>query len=171
VSCASQPCNLWSILVYGVVEKDDGFMSFSEMEKRYQKLRSLFFGMGILAGIFLALITVKNISYSLAAESWPVYEGKFIQGGEQAGFSLWGGEIVKYQYTVNENIYVGTLVGFGLSDPSKVKSHHGPLRVYVNPDDPTMAVLTVGIFINHIAALMTSVFLMWIAFVIWRRTA
>ena len=47
----------------------------SEIEKKYQRLRSFFFGLCILAAGLLFLITTKNIIKTLSAENWRVYSG------------------------------------------------------------------------------------------------
>ena len=141
-----------------------------EIEKKYQRLRSLFFGLGIIAAVLLFLFSVSNIYKSRAAAHWDVYEG-VVTREMSRGLNYFGGTWLEYTYEVNGNKYQGTEIGFGISRPQQVLKKGQSVKVYVNPADANTAVIEVGVVRNHFIGLVFSVFFVWISLVIWRRTA
>ena len=141
-----------------------------DIEKKYQRLRSLFFGLGIIAAVLLFLFSVNNMYKSSAAADWTVYEG-VVTREMSRGLNYFGGAWLEYSYEVNGNKYQGTEIGYGISRPQAVLKKGQPVRVYVNPVDANSAVIEVGVARNHIIGLVFSVFFGWISLVIWRRTA
>ncbi len=141
-----------------------------ETEKNYQRLRSLFFGLGIVAAVLFFLFSVNNMYKSSAAADWDGYDG-VVTREMSRGLNYFGGAWLEYSYEVNGNKYQGTEIGFGISRPQTVLKKGQPVRVYVNPADANEAVIEVGVARNHFIGLVFSVFFIWISLVIWRRTA
>ncbi|WP_323815129.1 DUF3592 domain-containing protein [Cellvibrio sp. NN19] len=141
-----------------------------ENEKKYQRLRSLFFGLCIIAAALLFLSSTSNIYKSKAAEQWTVYEGEVTRELSR-GLNYFGGTWLEYSYEVNGNKYQGTEIGYGISRPQTQLKKGQIVRVYVDPVDANKAVLEVGVARNHFIGLVFSIGFIWVAFVIWRRTA
>lgn len=141
-----------------------------EIEKKYQRLRSLFFGLGIIAAVLLLLFSLNNINKSRAAAKWDVYEGEVTRELSR-GLNYFGGVWLEYSYEVNGNKYQGTEIGYGISRPQTELKKGQLVRVYVNPTNANEAVLEVGVVRNHFIGLVFSAFFVWISLVIWRRTA
>lgn len=141
-----------------------------EIEKKYQRLRSLFFGLSILAAGMLFLFSVSNMVKSNAAAKWDVHEG-VVTAEMQRGLNYFGGAWLEYSYEINGNKYQGTQIGYGISRPPVALKKGQRIRVYVNPADQNLAVLEVGFAKSHFIGLVFSVGFVWIGFVIWRRTA
>lgn len=141
-----------------------------EIEKKYQRLRSLFFGLGIIAAVMLFLGSVSNIYQSRAAAQWDTHEG-IVTRELSRGLNYFGGAWLEYSYEVNGNKYQGTEIGFGISRPQTTLKKGQRVRVYVNPANPNEAVIEVGVARNHFIGLVFSVLFVWISLVIWRRTA
>lgn len=136
-----------------------------EIEKKYQRLRSLFFGLGIIAAVLLCLSSLSNMYHSRAAELWNVHEG-VVTREMSRGLNYFGGAWLEYRYEVNGNQYQGTEIGFGISRPQHPLKKGQSVRVYVNPADANTAVIAVGIARNHYIGLVFSVIFVWIALVI-----
>ena len=141
-----------------------------DIEKKYQRLRSLFFGLGILAAGMLFLFSVSNMLRSNTATKWDVYDG-VVTEEMRRGLNYFGGAWLEYRYEVNGNKYRGSQIGYGISRPQVELKKGQHIRVYVNPDNHNIAVLEVGIVRSHFIGLLFSAFFVWIAFVILRRTA
>jgi hypothetical protein len=141
-----------------------------EIEKKYQHLRSLFFGLGIIAAVMLLLFSLSNITKSRAAEKWDVHEG-MVTRELSRGLNYFGGTWLEYSYEVNGNKYQGTEIGYGISRPQTELKKGQLVRVYVNPANANEAVLEVGVARNHFIGLVFSTLFIWISLVIWRRTA
>lgn len=141
-----------------------------EIEKKYQRLRSLFFGLGILAAALLFLFSVSNMARSNAAAKWDVREG-VVTAEMRRSLNYFGGAWLEYSYKINGNKYKGTQIGYGISRPKQELKKGQVVRVYVNPNNYNLAVLEVGFAKSHFIGLVFSMGFVWIAFVIWRRTA
>ena len=142
-----------------------------EIEKKYQRLRSLFFGLCIVAAGLLFLSGVSNIYKSRVAAHWPVYKGVVtneMRTGLNSGY--YGGSWLTYTYKVDDKEYRGTRIGFGISRPQTELKRGQSVRVYVNPDDNAIAVIAVGVSKSHFIGLLFSAGFVWLGFVIWRRT-
>lgn len=140
-----------------------------ETEKKYQRLRSLFFGLGIVAAGMLFLSSVSNMVKSTAAKDWPVHSG-VVTEEIRSGFSYYGGNWLQYTYEVEGKKYRGGRIGFGISRPLTQLKDGQIIQVYVNPVDNNDAVIAVGIVRGHFIGLVFSAGFVWVAFVIWRRT-
>ena len=143
----------------------------SEIEKKYQRLRSLFFGLCIVAAGLFFLSSVSNMYKSRAAASWPVYDG-IVTNEMRTGFNsgYYGGSWLTYTYKVEEKEYRGTRIGFGISRAKTELKTGQSVRVYVNPNDKNIAVIAVGFSKSHFIGLFFSAAFVWLGFVIWRRT-
>ena len=141
-----------------------------EIEKKYQRLRSLFFGLGIIAAAMLFLSSLSNMYRSSAAAEWDIYEG-IVTREMRRGLNYFGGTWLEYSYEVNGNKYQGTEIGFGISRPQTPLKKGQSVRVYVDPANANVAVIEVGVVRNHFIGLVLSVLFVWISLVIWRRTA
>ncbi|EIK45436.1 hypothetical protein O59_002114 [Cellvibrio sp. BR] len=140
-------------------------------EKKYQRLRSLFFGLCIVAAGMLFLSSASNIYKSTAAAHWPVHKGTVtneLRGALAGGY--YGGRWLEYSYEVDGKEYRGTRIGFGISRPQTALKNGELIQVYVDPDDKNIAVIAVGISRSHFIGLLFSVGFVWLGFVIWRRT-
>lgn len=142
----------------------------SEIEKKYQRLRSFFFGLCILAAGLLFLITTKNIIKTLSAENWRVYSGVLEAGKKTRASFFYRTSWIAYTYEINEKKYQGTRIGYGISHTDEVQTTGKSLRVYVNPEDHTDSVLVVGFKKTHGIGLVFSCGFLWLAFYLWRRT-
>lgn len=140
-----------------------------DIEKKYQRLRSLFFGLCILAAGILFLSSAHNIYQSSAAAHWPVYKA-VVTHELRTGAGYYGGRWLEYTYTVDDKEYRGGRIGFGISRPPQELKNGQFIQVYVNPDDKASAVIVVGIAKSHFIGLIVSAIFMWLGFVIWRRT-
>lgn len=143
-----------------------------DIEKKYQRLRSFFFGLCILAAGLLLLITVKNIYKSVAAESWPVHTGILEDKGESSAFSagLYRTSLLRFSYEIDGKKYQGTRIGYGISNPDDIQRSDNSVRIFINPADPTDAVLITGFKKTHFLGLLLSGGFFWLAFHLWRRT-
>lgn len=142
-----------------------------ENEKKYQRLRSLFFGLCIVAAGMLFLSSASNMYKSRAAAHWPVHKGVItseLGSGFKTGY--FGGGWLTYSYTVDGKEYRGTRIGFGISRPHAALKNGAPIRVYVNPSDNNIAVIAVGVERSHFIGLLLAGAFAWLGFVIWRRT-
>lgn len=145
-----------------------------DTEKKYQRLRSLFFGLCILAAVLLSLASVKNMVKSLAAADWPVHRGKVtneLHAGVVGSYygstrSRW----LEYSYEVDGKNYRGTTIGYGISRPESDLRLGQLIRVYVSPDDKNIAVIAVGLSKNHFIGMLLSAGFVWLGFYIWRKT-
>ncbi len=146
----------------------------AEIEKKYQRFRSFFFGLCIVASGMLFLFSTSNIYKSSAAAHWPVHKGVVtneLRGGLTGGLTAYyGGRWLEYTYIIEGKEYRGTRIGFGISQPSGELNNGQLIQVYVNPNDNNNAVIEVGIARSHFIGLIFSVGFVWIGFVIWRRT-
>lgn len=140
-----------------------------EIEYKYQRLRSFFFGLCILASSLLFLITGKNILKTLEAENWSVYPGQVEASGQSGGF-YFGTSLLRYSYEIDGKKYEGSRTGYGISNLSEVNVAEKSIRVYVNPDNPAEAVLATGIRNTHLIGLLFSGLFFWLAFYLWRKT-
>ncbi len=141
-----------------------------EIEKKYQRLRSFFFGLCILAAGLFFLITSKNILKTQAAESWQTYSG-VMENQRNQGYSLFRTNWLKYTYEIDGKKYQGTRIGYGISRTDEIRLSSQSVKVYVNPDDYTDAVLVTGVKKSHYIGLLFSAGFMWLGFYLWRRTA
>ena len=142
----------------------------SQVERKYQRLRSLFFGMGIIAAVMLLLSSVSDMRHSSAAARWDVHQGVIIQEMRR-GINYFGGGWLEYSYEVEGRQYRGSRVGFGISRPQVALKQGDIVRVYVDPENANNAVIETGIVRKHFIGLVFSAFFFWIPWVIWRRTA
>lgn len=144
----------------------------SEIEKKYQRLRSFFFGLCILAAGLFFLITSKNIIKSMSAENWRVYSGVLEDSGAGGAFSagLYRTSLLRYSYEIDGRKYQGARVGYGISNTGDVQRTDNSVRVYVNPDDYSDAVLVTGFKKTHFLGLLFSAGFLWLAFYLWKRT-
>lgn len=145
-----------------------------DTEQKYQRLRSFFFGLCILAAALLFLASAKNIVKSLSAADWPIHEGK-VTNELRAGVvgSYYGSSSsrwLEYSYEVDGKTYRGTTIGYGISRPDTDLKSGQFLNVYVNPDDKNIAVIAVGFSRSHLIGLIFSAGFVWLGFYIWRRT-
>lgn len=140
----------------------------SEMEYKYQRLRSLFFGLCIVAAGMLFLSSASNIVKSLNAAQWPVHKG--VVTSQSKGSTYFGGPWLEYTYTVNGQQYRGTRIGFGISRPERRLDNGEPVVVYVNPQEVTTAVIAVGLARSHIIGLIFSAAFVGLGVILWRRT-
>ena len=127
-----------------------------EIEKKYQRLRSLFFGLGILAAGMLFLFGVSNILRSNAAAKWDVHEG-VVTIEMRRSLNYFGGAWLEYSYEINGNKYKGTQIGYGISRPKQELKKGRVVRVYVDPNNYNLAVLEVGFAKSHFIGLVFSV--------------
>lgn len=145
----------------------------SDIEKKYQRLRSLFFGLCILAAGFLFLSTSKNALNSMSAENWSTYTGVIDNSG-RSGISslsgLYGTSLFSYTYEIEGRKYQGTRIGYGISKTTDAEISGNTVKVYVNPDDYTDSVIVVGFKVGHFVALIFSGGFLWLGFYIWKRT-
>jgi hypothetical protein len=143
------------------------------MEQQYQRLRSLFFGLCILAAGFLFLSSSKNIINSMSAENWSTYMGT-IDGSGRLGVSalsgLYGTSLFRYTYEIDGRKYEGTRIGYGISKTTDAEISGKNIKVYVNPEDRTDSVVVVGVRGSHLIALIFSGGFLWLGFYIWKRT-
>lgn len=140
-----------------------------EIEKKYQRLRSFFFGLCILASGLFFLITVKNIIKTLDAETWPTHTGVLDETGS-AGGRYFGTSLLRYSYEIDGKKYQGTRIGYGISNTGDLQLENKSVRVLVNPDNHADAVLVAGFKKTHLIGLLFSGGFLWLAFYIWRRT-
>lgn len=145
-----------------------------DIEKKYQRLRALFFGLCILMAGMLLLATAKNITKSVSAENWRVYTGVVDGGGESkkidSDFRPFRTAWLKYSYEIDGKKYNGTRIGYGISNTDDVQQSGSSLRVYINPEDYAESVLVTGVKRSHIVALIMGLAFLWLAFYLWRRT-
>jgi hypothetical protein len=141
-----------------------------EIEKKYQRLRSLFFGLGIIAGAMLFLSSISDMRKSGAAAGWSVYPG-VVTSEMRRGLNYFGGGWLEYRYEVEGKSYQGSRVGFGISRPQAELKQGDKVRVYVDPENANNAVLEIGVVRKHFIGLLLSAGFFWVSFVIWRRTA
>lgn len=142
-----------------------------DMEKKYQRLRSLFFGLCIIAAVMLFLSSTRNMVKSSAAAHWPVHRG-VVTNEMRSGFAsgYYGGRWLTYTYEIDGREYRGTRVGFGISRPAAKLKTGDIIQVYVNPEDHNTAVVAVGVVRSHFIGLVFAAVFGWLALVIWRRT-
>lgn len=147
-----------------------------EIEKKYQRLRSFFFGLCILAAGLFFLITSKNIIKTQAAENWLVYYGvmennqKYKENQTNRSTTLFRTSWLKYTYEIDGKKYTGTRIGYGISQTERSDAGGHSVRVYVNPDDYTDSVLVTGVKKTHYVGLLFSAGFMWLGFYLWKRT-
>lgn len=141
-----------------------------EIEKNYQRLRSFFFGLCILASALLLLTTGKNIIKTTAAENWSIHSGKLKGDGVAKRKGLYQSSWITYSYFINNKQYTGTRIGYGISRTDEVRFSNQSVKVYVNPEDYTDAVLVTGVKKSHYVGLLFSAGFMWLGFYLWRRT-
>lgn len=141
-----------------------------EIEKKYQRLRSIFFGLCIVAAGLLFLITVKNIAKTLSAENWRVYSGALDAGDKSGTHFFYRTSWIKYSYEIDGKKYQGTRIGYGISNTDEIQVSDKNLRIYVNPNDYTESVLVTGLKKTHLIGLLFSGGFLWLAFYLWRRT-
>ncbi len=141
-----------------------------EIEKNYQRLRSFFFGLCILASALLLLTTGKNIIKTTAAENWSVHSGKLKGDGVTKRKGLYQSSWITYSYIINNKQYTGTRIGYGISRTDEVRFSNQSVKVYVNPEDYTESVLVTGVKKSHYVGLLFSAGFMWLGFYLWRRT-
>lgn len=142
-----------------------------EIEIKYQRLRSIFFGLCIIAAVMLFLSSTRNMAKSSAAASWPVHTGVVtneMRGGFSSGY--YGGRWLTYRYEIDGREFRGTRVGFGISRPPAGLKNGDQIPVYVNPEDNNQAVVAVGINKSHFIGLVFSFGFGWLGMLIWRRT-
>lgn len=140
----------------------------SENEKKYQRLRSFFFGLCILAAGLFFLVTSKNIYKSLSAENWPTYPGVIASGRGSSGW--YATSFLKYTYEVDGKKFTASRAGYGTGRPNTKLDANAPVKVFVNPHDPEDAVLVVGFSSNHFTGLLFSGGFFWLALHLWRKT-
>ncbi|MEN0035958.1 MAG: DUF3592 domain-containing protein [Cellvibrio sp.] len=145
----------------------------NDMEKKYQRLRSLFFGLCILAAGFLFLSASKNVLNSMAAENWPTYSG-VVDGSGRSSVSalsgLYGTSLFSYSYEIEGRKYQNSRIGYGISKTTDAEMSGKTVKVYVNPEDYTDSVIVVGFKGSHLIALIFSGGFLWLGFFIWKRT-
>lgn len=141
-----------------------------EIEKKYQRLRSFFFGLCILAAGLFFLITSKNIIKTVAAENWRVYSGVLEGDGKVRNNALFRTSWLKYTYEIDGKKYQGTRIGYGISNINDVQASNKSVSVYVNPEDYTDSVLVAGFRQTHFIGLLFSGGFMWLGFYLWKRT-
>lgn len=145
----------------------------NDIEKKYQRLRSLFFGLCILAAGFLFLSSSKNVLNSMSAENWSTYTGVIDNSG-RSGVSalsgLYGANLFRYSYEIDGRKYDGTRIGYGISKTTDAEISGNTVKVYVNPSDHTDSVVVVGFKGSHLIALIFSGGFLWLGFFIWKRT-
>jgi hypothetical protein len=139
------------------------------VEKKYQRLRSFFFGLCILASGLLLLTTSKNIIKTLAAENWRAHSGT-LESTARAGGFYFGTSLLRYSYEVDGRKYQGTRIGYGISSTAEIQSAERSVRVLVNPDDHEDAVLVAGFKKTHFTGLLLSCGFLWLALYLWRKT-
>ncbi len=139
-----------------------------ETERKYQRLRSFFFGLCVLASGLLFLITVENIIKTLDAETWPTHIGILEETGSTGWYA--GTSLLRYSYEIDGKKYQGTRIGYGISNTGELQVENKSLKVFVNPSDQSDAVLVVGVKKMHLTGLLFSGGFLWLAFYIWRRT-
>lgn len=142
----------------------------SEIEKKYQRLRSFFFGLCILASGLFFLITGKNIIKTQSAEYWRVYSGVMESGQQDRSATLFRTNWLKYTYEIDGKKYHGTRIGYGISRTDEVRVVDNSVKVYVNPEDYTDSVLVTGVKKSHYIGLLFSAGFMWLGFYLWQRT-
>ena len=145
-----------------------------KMEQGYQRLRSLFFGLCILAAALLLLTTMKNIINSVAAASWEIHQGIVTNGSEDMNrifarpysvTSRW----LEYKYEIGGKEYRNTNIGYGINKPASVLHAGDKVNVYVNPNNHATSVLAVGLARGHFAGLLFSVGFVVLGFYLWRK--
>jgi hypothetical protein len=141
-----------------------------EMERKYQRLRSFFFGLCVLASGLFLLITGNNILKSTAAKNWAVYSGELEGSGITKHKGLYRSSWISYTYIINNKQYTGTRIGYGVSRADEFQVADKSIKVYVNPDDYTDAVLVAGVKKSHYIGLLFSAGFMWLGFYLWKRT-
>lgn len=141
-----------------------------EIEKKYQRLRSFFFGLCILAAGLLFLITGKNIVKSVSAGHWQVHTGVLTNRDNSTGRIFYRTSWLKYTYEIDGKKYQGTRVGYGISNTDGVQVTGQAVRIYVNPDNPADAVLVTGFKKTHFVGLLFSAGFLWLGFYLWRKT-
>ena len=141
-----------------------------EIEKKYQRLRSFFFGLCILAAGLLFLITGKNIVKSVSAGHWQVHTGVLTNRDKYTGGIFYRTSLLKYTYEIDGKKYQGTRVGYGISNTDEVQVTGQAVRIYVNPDNPADAVLVTGFKNTHFLGLLFSAVFLWLGFYLWRKT-
>ncbi len=141
-----------------------------EIEKKYQRLRSLFFGLCVLAAGLFLLITCKNMIKSSMAEHWSVYKGVIENNQENRSSALFRTSWLKYTYEIDGKKYQGTRIGYGINRADQIEGSTGSLKVYVNPEDFSDAVLITGIKKTHYIGLLFSAGFLWLGFYLWQRT-
>lgn len=142
-----------------------------DLERKYQRLRSIFFGLCIIAAVMLFLSSVRNMAKSSAAANWPVHRG-VVTNEMRTGFTsgYYGGRWLTYRYQIDGREHTGTRVGYGISRPPEQLKEGDLIKVYVNPEDRTQAVVAVGVNRSHFIGLVFSFGFGWVATLIWRRT-
>lgn len=144
------------------------------MEQGYQRFRSLFFGLCILAAALLLLTTTKNIINSVAAASWEVHQGIVINGREYTNstsarrFSVptrW----LEYKYEIDGKEYRNTNIGYGINKPASVLHAGDSVKVYVDPNNHATSALAVGFAKGHFVGLLFSVGFVVLGFYLWRK--
>ncbi|WP_039913410.1 DUF3592 domain-containing protein [Cellvibrio mixtus] len=141
-----------------------------EIEKKYQRLRSFFFGLCILAAGLFFLITSKNIVKTLSAETWRIYSGVLESGDKARSTTLFRTTWLKYSYEIDGKKYQGTRIGYGISRIDEVQATDKIVKVYVNPEDYSDSVLVTGFKNTHFIGLLFSGGFMWLGFYLWKRT-
>lgn len=145
-----------------------------KIEKNYQRFRSLFFGLCILAAVLLLLTTMKNIINSTAAAGWEIHQGVVTNGSEDMHRVLatpynvtnrW----LEYKYEINGNEYRNTTVGYGINKPASVLRAGDNINVYVDPDNHAVSVLAVGFAKGHFVGLFFSIGFVLLGFYLWRK--
>lgn len=145
-----------------------------EIEKNYQRFRSLFFGLCIIAAALLLLTTMKNIINSVAAANWETHQGVVTNGSEDMHRTFTTAYNVtnrwlEYKYEINGNEYRNTTVGYGINKPASVLRAGDNVKVYVDPDDHAVSVLAVGFAKGHFVGLLFSVGFVVLGFYLWRK--
>lgn len=144
-------------------------------EGHYQLFRAAIFGLCIFAASMLLIPTLAHISKSLDARHWPTYTGEVtaVSANHSGGYVFRYGRPAKpavtYHYEREGKSIKGTTVGFGISHPQQPLIKGDFVRVYVNPQDSTEAVIAVGIFQSHIIKLIVSFIFVALGAFLWRR--
>ena len=108
----------------------------------------------IAAGVFLIGSGIRAVLHSKQIVNWPTTQGVIINSGLQALGGSRYTPAVKFTYTIQGQMYVGTRITLGSnwitssSEKAKLKVEQYPVgqpcRVYYNPNNPGEAALETG---------------------------
>ena len=137
-----------------------------------RQFRSAISGVPIIVGVMILLSSFGDIRQSYRASDWAVTDGRFLSEQLENGLSQSrrksrNGTILSYLYEVNGVTYVNSKVGFGISKVNE-KIWSGTLvNVYFDENNPSDAVLVVGIGLEHIVSLGSGAGFIFIGIVLW----